>query len=198
MKFFTVYEIFISILFSALSGILFGGFYCASERIFVFLKEMFFSFPYAVRLLPDISIKNILGNVKNRKKIGLAGIEKNLFEAVLFFTFGISMILISYVALDGYIRLYIFIVTALFFILTQKYIGKMFSLVFDRIFGTIYFITILFVSVLLWPLYKLLNKLTPLFKRLVNPIIYRIRKKRSAHILRAKLVEIGKVMKLNT
>lgn len=198
MKFFTVSEILISIFFSAISGILFGGIYCASESIFLFLKEMILIFPMAVKLSPDISLKNIINKIKSRKKICLGSIERNVFEAIMFFFFGIVMILISYATLDGYIRFYIFIVTALFFILSRKYIGKLSSAVLERIFRAIYFITIIFISVLIWPLYKVLNKLTPLVKRVVMPAVYSIRKKRSERILKAKLREISKVMKLNT
>lgn len=198
MKFFTVTEILISIFFSAISGILFGGIYCASESIFLFLKEMILIFPMAVKLSPDISLKNIINKIKSRKKICLGSIERNVFEAIMFFFFGIVMILISYATLDGYIRIYIFIVTALFFILSRKYIGKLSSAVLERIFRAIYFITIIFISVLIWPLHKVLNKLTPLVKRVVMPAVYSIRKKRSERILKAKLREISKVMKLNT
>lgn len=198
MKFFTVSEILISIFFSALSGILFGGIYCASESIFLFLKEMILIFPMAVKLSSDISLKNIINKIKSRKKICLGSIERNVFEAIMFFFFGIVMILISYATLDGYIRFYIFIVTALFFILSRKYIGKLSSAVLERIFRAIYFITIIFISVLIWPLHKVLNKLTPLVKRVVMPAVYSIRKKRSERILKAKLREISKVMKLNT
>ena len=194
MKFFTVYEILISILLSAFSGILFGGIYCASESIFVFLKEMFFIFPRALKLLPDISVKNIADSAKHRKKIELGSIERNVFEAILFFLFGISVLLISYVALDGYIRLYIFVVTALFFSLSQKYISKMSSAVLERFFGEIYFITLLFISVLLWPLCKVMRLTASLFRKLTGPAVYRVRKKRSAHILNEKLREVRKYM----
>lgn len=198
MKFFTVYEIINSIFFSAFSGVAFAGIYCASESIIVFIKEMLLIIPSAIKLLPELSFENLLKSVKIRKKISLNSIERNVFEAILFFTFGISLILISYAALDGYIRVYIFIVATLFFVLSRKYIGKIFSSVFARLFGAIYFITLIFVSVLLWPLYKMFKRLTAPLKRLVSPVASFIRKKRSSRILRSKLKEIRREMKLNT
>jgi hypothetical protein len=198
MKFFTVYEIVNSIFLSAISGILFGGIYCASESILIFLKEMILVIPNALKLLVAGSFKNMVNCAKKRKNISLSNIERNIFEAVLFFAFGITLILISYLALDGCMRLYTFIVTVIFFLFARKYIGKIFSSVFKRIFGATYFITLLLISFLFLPIYKAFNKLGPPLKKLVSPIVSLIRKKQSSRIIRSKLKEIRKVMNLNS
>jgi hypothetical protein len=198
MKFFTVLEILNSILFSLASGIVFGGIYSASESILIFLKEMLFIFPNAIRLLPFLSRKTFHNNTVIRKKIKLSSIERNIFEAFIFSFFGIVMILVSYVALDGYIRLYIFISAAIFSFLSYKFIGKKFSSVFDRIFREIYFITVLLLSLLLFPIYKTGAMLIPVIKKAFGPLIRAVIKKRSERLLKIKLKEIRDMMKLNT
>ena len=196
MKFFSAYEIFNSIVFSLLSGILFGGIYSASESILIFLKEILLLFPKAVGILPLLSFRTLRDSVRGDKGIRLSGLERNIFEAVMFSFFGIAMILLSYIALDGYIRMYIFFVSAMFFFLSHKYVGKKFSLVCDFIFGTIYFITILIISITLFPFYKAGLKLRPLVKRVFSPIVKAMRKKRSYRLLKTKLKEINDIMKI--
>ncbi len=196
MKFFTVYEILNSILFAAVSGIIFGGIYSASESVFAFLKEMLFVFWKGIKLLPYLSWKTLRNSIKSRKEIKLSSVERNIFEAFLFSFFGIAMILISYIALDGYIRLYIFVLTVIFFFLSKKYIGKMFSLVFDEIFGVIYFITLLLISLFFFPAYKLVLMLTPLIKRIFSPVAKAVRKRRFERLLKKKIKGINNLMRL--
>ena len=167
MKFFTVYEILNSIIISALSGIAFGVIYCASESIFVFIKEMIFVLPNSVRILPSLKRHNIVSTIKCKPTVKLNKIEKNIFEAVMFLLFGMGCILISYIALDGFIRIYIFLLTALFFIISFKYIGKKILFVFERIFGEIYFITVIMMCTFLFPLYKLGIKMIVIIRKIM-------------------------------
>ena len=198
MKFFTVYEIINSILLSSVSGIIFGCIYSASESILIFLKEIVFIFPNAIRLFPFLSQKAIWKNAVARKKIKLSFVGRNIFEAFLFSFFGIAMILISYIALDGYIRLYIFLLAAIFFFLSHKYVGKKFSAVFDRVFGVIYFITSFLISIILFPLYKAAIKFIPPIRKAFSPLLKAVRRKRCERLLKNKLNEIKSIMRGNT
>ena len=126
MKFFTAYEIFLSVILSASTGFLYGGFFCASENILIFLKKILSVLPISISLITKKQEKCFFKKIFEYRKFKLSFIERTIFDALFFTSFGAGFIILSYISLDGYIRLYSIFLTLLFFFLSYKFFGKIF------------------------------------------------------------------------
>ncbi|MBE6643893.1 MAG: hypothetical protein E7612_00780 [Ruminococcaceae bacterium] len=190
MKFFTVYEIFISIILSAATGFLYGGFFCASENILIFLKKIISIFHISISVISKKEEKRFLERIFEYRKFNLTVIERTVLDFLFFTLFGVGFIILSYVTLDGYIRLYLIFLTLLFFFISCKFFRKIFVVVFDRILGIIYNIFLLCVSIALFPLYKLLKFIFNFIKKIARPIKRICMLKRSNRLVKKKLKKI--------
>ena len=195
MRFFTVYEIFKSIILSVFAGFLFGGLYCVSENIFTSIKKTILIIPHSIKLLSDFSLQKAKMYIRKEKKVKLNIVTKNIFEAIIFLVIGIFTIILFYISLDGIVRIYVILITATFFLITKKFIGKFFSFVFERIFGVIYSILLIPVCVLLFPIYKILGLTKKLIVKMLAPIKSYIEKNHSKNLVQRKLFEIEKILR---
>ena len=102
---FTYQEIIFSIFVAILWGVFFAFFY---------------SFGRIVSFLPHI-MSTIIKNDKHHSVVDLYGKSLGYINTTLsFITYTIGLIIISYISLDGVIRLYIILLSVIMFILTKK------------------------------------------------------------------------------
>lgn len=194
MKFFTSYELIFSLILSLFSGVIYGGVYCASESICGFVKKLFFLIPNSIRLVRSKEKTGIIKKIKGLEDVKLGAFEKNIFESLIFILFGIGMLILSYIALDGYIRLYLFISTGIFFLLSYRLFGKMFVLIFDKIWAIIYSVLLTALYIALKPIYKILSLILLSLRKVSLPVIKKIRRKRSYYLTISKISETEKVI----
>ena len=197
MKFFTFFEFIRSVFLSALAGLFFGCVYRASERILPAVRKIICLLPNVISALSDYSYRNICKKIKEHNTVKLTVVGKNIYEAVLFLLFGIGVVLLNYVTLDGVFRIYVLIIVSVFFFVSQKIIGDLFSKIFDRIFEVFYFISFWAMTVLVFPLYKLTQLFVASAKKIIAPIqkkytIFRckkliLRKKNEVYVSLSKL-----------
>jgi hypothetical protein len=171
---------------SAIAGVFFGCVYRSSERILIAIRKIICLLPNVISALGCFSYKNISQKIKEHNIVKLTVIGKNLYEAALFLLFGIGLVILNYVTLDGVFRIYVLIIVSAFFFISKKSIGDLFSKIFDRIFGVFYFISFWVMAVLVFPLYKLIKLFVASAKKTIAPV------QRKCIILRSKKLILRK------
>ena len=194
MKFFSFYEIIFSIFLSIFTGVIYGGIYCASETIVIFFKNILFVIPNSIKIV-CFAKGEIIKECGRKRQKKLGGIEKNIFDAIIFLLFGIGLVFLSYVALDGYIRLYLFVTCGIFFIISKRFFGRIFIIIFDKILGIIYYVSLLLFCFLFLPVQRVFRLIFICIKSLIAPIYKRIKTERSNKIVKMKLSLIYRVIK---
>ncbi len=192
MIFFSVKEILISLLLSAVSGFIFGALYMASDAIFSSIKEMLFLLPRAIRNISKFSFKSRSAG-KEKKPDGALFV--GIFDFLSFLFFGICYIITNYLTLDGVFRLYSLIFTVVFFFIAKKTVGRAFAICYGRVFNFLYLKIFVIFSVIILPIYKLMQKAKRVILKILQPIERKIQKIRSEKLVRKKLGEIEGILK---
>ena len=119
MIYFESTDIFYSIIFAFLFGIITGIAYRSVYSLGTGIILLFRAFSLLFR---DIKLKSILAfNVK--KKSADFKVLKHLFDFIFFFTTGILYICLTYLTLDGELRVYVLIISALGFFISRNTLG---------------------------------------------------------------------------
>lgn len=193
MNFFTEAEIFYSLFYSVLLGVLYGCIYKSSVCILcVFKKTILIPFD-ALMLSSNFSFVKAKEKAKFRNKLTLTMLEKNIFEGILFSLFGLSIILIIYVFLDGVFRFYIILTVVIFFIISAKTIAKGFESILTKINDKLYAIELYIIAIFLLPFTKAILFIFNIILKLTAPIKIKLKIKKSLHIKKRKIKETAKL-----
>ena len=182
MRFFTTFEILNSILISILTGTFFGCVYSASESIFSAIRVMIY---IPIDAHNRICTKNSLRQ-KNKEGNFKFHILKNILEALLFLFFGVGVILMLYLTLDGVFRFYVITIVAIFFILGKNTLGEPFRKIFDCVFKKIYLILYNVVYFIMLPIYKAFLFLKKHIIKLILPLKIKIVNFKSKKLIKKK------------
>lgn len=191
MKFFTASEIFRSVLFAAISGTLFGCLDKSFECLICALKKTLFIFFDSFSLSSNFNIKRFNEIKSKRKNLKMSMLLKNIFEGIMFSLFGIATLLLLYICLDGVFRIYIIVITVIFFLISAKTIAQGFSRLFDMLFDKFYSMLLFLFSLILVPFSKAIMMLSQIIKKLSLPIKLKIIKTRSKYIMKKKIKEVN-------
>lgn len=153
-------DIFISVCYSALFGIVMGILF-VGLRVLIYTIDGFIRLPKIIYQTSDSysKIKDTFANNRNFKY------PKNKIKNFLFDFFyvvinGILFSLLLYVTADGVFRLYIFVIAFTLAHLFIKYLGNHTALVFEKAIMHIYSVIALFLSLLIFPLRKALRAIS--------------------------------------
>jgi len=193
MKFFTTAEILYSLFLSGLFGIFFGSVYVATEKISVAFLKTLRLVPSVIASLNNFSVSEARKRLKKANAFRMNSLIHNILEFVFFLIFGIALILLFYIALDGVFRVYILIAVIAFFVISMKTVGNMFADLFDRIFSFIYAILFYFLAVLFLPWYITAKHIVKYICRLTKPLRDKKLKKRSERLIKRKIREAENV-----
>lgn len=189
MIFFTLAEIFRSVTFAAICGILFGMFYNISTSVLKSVIKLIFIIPKTFYVFKNSQKRS----TDNKTFVRFSAVYKNVLDFSVFFLFGISVILLYYIILDGVFRLYVIsIVTAMFFI-TSKSIGNLCATVYNRLFDKFYSFLSKIMYVLCFPEYKLFVYAFIAVKTAAAPLIRIYRQRYSKYITSKKLKQIDNI-----
>ena len=194
MKFFSAVEILNSLFFSMFFGIISGCIYKSSVFIMCAIKKTFLIPFDSFKLSCDFSLNKVKYKWNTRSKLKLNLIEKIIFEAILFSIFGLSTLFIIYIFLDGVFRFYIILTVVIFFIISVKTIAKWGGIVFEKIYGKIYFIELLFFSSILLPITKVLLFIYTKLAKITAPIKIKYKISKSICIEKKKINETFKLI----
>lgn len=190
MKFFTAIEILRSIFLSVIAGTLFGCLYRAAEVILISLRKIVFLLPNAMSAAGSLKSRGISEYINRKRRIKLSPVAKNIFDFFIFLFFGISLILLYYVTLDGIFRIYVLITVSLCFTVAQRFFGKPFAAVFDWVFSKIYFVLFLLLTICTFPIVKAVKFVKKQVTKLIVPIRAKYVNKRSQWLIKRKLMEV--------
>ena len=170
MKYFSIVDIIRSILFASIYGLICGCLYKASACILAAILKLV-ALPRDILLLYKcFSLKNAKSITLNQKLNLRSKVGKNIFEFFVFLTFGLGLILLFYVCLDGMLRLYVLVLFLLFFYVSSKTVGLYFELLFSHLFSFVHLILLTISGFLLYPIYKLSLYIAKLFTKCILPI----------------------------
>lgn len=196
MKFFTLEEIIISVFVSMMSGIVMGGIYSASYAIYVFLYRIVFVVKESFLIAGKYSSESIKSSNRRISEITVGTISKNVFEGFLFTLFGLSVIILYYILLDGIFRLYVLFLIGITFFFSSKFFGAVFNKTVKYILD---FITLLLLSALgliISPFYYVFFISRRLFRAIYAPIRNKALKSNSKRIY-IKKIKIISNLKIN-
>ena len=192
MKFFTSFEIFRAVFLSAITGLIFGAVYIASERIIFWIHRIIYLVPNTIKSIPQFSLSEIIRKNKNKPAVKYSQISKNIHEGILFFLFGLAFILLLYIALDGLFRLYVLLIVVIFSLISVKSIGKLIARSLECFFSAVYAFLYRLLLVIFYPFYRLLSRILKLIRRACIPIKKRRLLKLSQKITKRKFMETDK------
>jgi len=195
MKFFSAAEFLNSLIFSMFFGIVSGCIYKSSVFIICAIKKTFLIPFDSFKLSCNFSLNKVKLKWNTRRNLKLNLIEKNIFEAILFSIFGLSILFIIYIFLDGVFRFYIILTVVIFFIISVKTISKWVANVFEKIYEKIYFIELLLFSSILLPITKIFLFIYNKAEKITAPIKTKYKISRSISIEKNKINEIFKLIK---
>ena len=184
MRFFTTFEILNSVLLSILTGVFFACIYAASESIVSAIHKLLFIFH---SLYAKFSGHN---EVRHKNTKANTPVLKNISEMLLFLFFGVCIILLLYLTLDGVFRLYILIIVAFSYAVGIKTLGKIFKRIFDLIFEKVYSFILTLLYYLLLPVYKFTFKIKKNLISVFIPLVIKHRKSKSKQLTERKKKEV--------
>lgn len=190
MKFFTFYEIINSLLAAAVYGILCGCLYRASACILT-LAVKTLGIPRDIALIfRKLSLKHSFYLSRQNPKLTYSKIWTNLFDFITFLLFGIGLVFLYYVFLDGVFRIYVLLAVALGFLLAKSTVGKYFSIALRTLYSYVYCILLLFLGVFLLPFKRLFEYISKLARHIFTPFMEKIRREVSKNVLNRKKRQI--------
>ena len=192
MKFFTSAEIIRSVVLAFTLGVFFGCIYSASGRIFSSLSRLLSSAPLVYRKIKSFSKTVVAELLYQKSESHLTNIALNVCDAIVFSAFGISSLILFYIALDGVFRIYVAATLIFGFFLAKKTIGSVFCRLYDWVFGFFYRFILYVEYTALYPVYIIVNFIKMIFAKVINPIKRRIGKRRRNSLKRKKINEIKK------
>lgn len=193
MKFFTAAEIFNSFFFSILLGIISGCIYKSSVCILCALKKTVLIPWDALKVSSAFSTREVKRISQSRDNIKLTILGKNIFEGILFSLFGLSIILIIYIFLDGVFRFYIILTVVIFFVISVKTIAKGFGKAFTKTYDKFYIIELFIMALFLLPTTKVSVLIFNVILKLISPIKIKLKIKKSLQIQKRKIKETIKL-----
>lgn len=168
MKYFTFGEILLAAFGFLLSGIVLGTLRQSVQCVLSFVKLLFLKCCRSVNSALHFCFKNSFLSRKKKKTKATKKLMiypfRQLWYLAFTLAFGIVYLLCSYLLADGAFRVYYILVMLLGFRLSDRYIGRYFSIVLKRI----------------------LKILTCVAKRLISPIFFFIKRVACGHILRRR------------
>ncbi len=183
MKYFTLFEIITSLgtflLFGAILGALSGCLKLLISKVFGLMKLIILSTRFE-------NVKKLKNELKNRAEFDKPSIIF-INDFVLYTSFSLLFIILSYVCLDGYFRLFSLIFYILGFCLARKFIGNAF---FEIVNNTMVYTDIIF-ALIIRALYTPLSFIVKLInKHVIGYIEKKIIILRSKRIFSKKCEEV--------
>ena len=186
MIYFSFYEILKALVAFFVLGCLFGGFYNCMGHLILFFKELI--------LIPKSSYlkyKKIPYKYKKTRQNSFSNITLFFIDFIFIFIFGISFILLSYIVLDGDIRMYSLLLVFIGYVLSLKVLGAFFPVLISKLSNIIIIILKKLFFIILYPLFFLCDNII----KLISPIIkiitnrYKILKFRLLVLQKKKQIE---------
>ena len=193
MKYFTDFEILRSIYLSLFFGIFLACIFVASDSFCYTVKRIFATPADTLKLVRNFSAKSlkcILAKREDRKR------EKvnNVYDAIIFSLFGVLFILHFYVILDGNFRIYAFFISIVTFAVFKKTVGRLFSIIFKKIFLYIKSAVLFLCALAALPMYKILKFMTKILCKRMERTKEKYLLRKSKILVSRKLTEIRKLM----
>ena len=190
MNYFTSGDILFSILTTLIYGFAFGMLYKSLQEILFIFKRIITLIPCAIIICDQIPIRGIKKHIKSKNNIRKLSVSRHILDFLYFSCFGITLILINYVTLDGVVRLYIPLIAIISFIIANLTLGDLASKILYKAFNKIYLAVFIACSILFrYPvkLFKILLKKVKLKYLALNKII---NARRSKKLIEKKINEI--------
>ncbi len=195
MKFFSFSEILNSLFGSIVFGLICGCLYKASACILRCVVKLF-CFPKDYLLLSkSFTINNSKQLSFKMPELTSSPIYVNIFDFLLFLTFGTGLILFNYIFADGTFRLYILVLVVFSFYVSNKTVGKYFDSFFAFLFSFSYFIFLTIVCILLYPFYRLTVIILGKISTFIVFIRRNILKKHSIILAKRKKLQIMSIIR---
>ncbi len=160
MQYYTSQQIFLSVLYSLIFGVCFGMF---SSLVSVILEyiETLLNLPRLI-LTYSSEEKGPLTLFKEKPKLIYSeGRAKEVIkDFIVTLSFGISFSVLSYIAVDGELRLYVLLIALITSYFSNKIPGKGFRWLCVKLFYGICTVTVFIVSIILYPIRQILRFLT--------------------------------------
>lgn len=162
MNTFSIQETYYSILSAAVYGCFFSFLCTICYLLTEYAKMLFFALKCTV--IYDGSLFSHLSK-SDIKKEADGGLESEIFAAIKTVIFFLGLLLVSYVSLDGDIRIYVVAVAACTFYLSDKLLVRFFTRALIFLFDKFIYVLTVFLRIILFPLrlifvfaYKKLHK----------------------------------------
>ena len=147
MRYFTLTDILRAILCSSFLGFIMGGIYKSLSTL-IFCIYRLLTVIFAVFKSRSILSLREQASIKPHSTGG----GKNAYDFVFFIVFGVSYILLCYIALDGVHRLYVLLPAILTFFVSKCTLGSIFEKAVFGLYALAYFITFNLLFVFSYPL----------------------------------------------
>ena len=193
MIYFEASELIYAVLASVMLGAIFGALYSSFGEFYSFFIFSFKSLYFAVLNCHHISIKRIKDCILNKNK-NISRITKEILDFLFFISFGCSLILITYVTLDGALRIFIPLTALMVFWIINKALGLPLSKFIKVILNTVLIAYALVSETILHYPIILINLLNRKIRKMTLSFAGYILKRRSNRITEKKIRETKKYL----
>ena len=187
MTYFSIKEIFASLVASMFLGTAFGLIYSAVSEISDSVKRLVFIFPNIKKLSSGFSLKEARRLSKERKKGKSKRVGAHISEFVLFFIFGIAFIIAIYIYLDGVFRVYMLFCVSFFGVCSKKIVWDKFSYLYKKIFDMIYAVLLTILTLLYMPFFLIFGIIVKILRKILRPVKICFMRKKSARNMSKKI-----------
>ena len=196
MNYFTAGDILFSILTTLIYGFVFGMLYKSLQEILFIFKRLITLIPCAIIICDQIPISGIKKHLKSKNNITKLSVSRHILDFLYFSCFGITLILINYVTLDGVVRLYIPLIAIISFITANLTLGDLASKILYKVFNKIYLALFIACSIVFRYPVKLFKILLEKVKLKYLTFNKKINARRSKKLIEKKINEIKNVSKV--
>ena len=197
MIYFTRLELLNSIFASVFFGVLFGLMYSTLNELFSFLTSLFRLLPGVINNSAYISRDGIKSLVMNKNN-SVSPLIKTFLDFSYFLLFGLSLILVTYVTLDGVFRYYVPLIAFSVFLLINNINKSIFSGIIKTILDSILFIYVLILELIMYLPIKLIKHTNKLFASVILKSKKRHASHRTKKLKEKKLKELKELLRIET
>ena len=191
MIYFTAAEVLITVAFFVVLGACFAFVHKAIFETATFLSALVHLFGDAFKMYLGIPYKDVID--KRSQKNKLSFVEQNIYEALMFLSFGISTIIGMYALLDGQFRIYPLIIIILSYCACGKTVGTIASGIIKRLLFYIQKILLILVYIAFLPVFFVFVQTKKIVSYVWIIISSKYLVRRSKRIVKIKLRNAKKV-----
>jgi lipopolysaccharide/colanic/teichoic acid biosynthesis glycosyltransferase len=186
MTYFSIKEIFASLVASVFLGTAFGLIYSAVSEISDSVKRLVFIFPNIKKLSSNFSFKEARRLSKERKSKSKR-VGAHISEFVLFLIFGIAFIIAIYIYLDGVFRVYMLLGVSFVGVCSKKIVWDKFSYLYKKIFDIIYAVLLTILTLLYMPFFLIFGIIVKILRKILRPVKICFMRNKSARNMSKKI-----------